>query len=91
MYPSRQKTLLRWKNVSAFLSFIQQVKRENFPSCQISERPFRINGYIFERDVVFTALNRVTLLGRVGVDPQLRGSERSPVAVFTLATNSNYV
>ncbi|EEC13279.1 single-stranded DNA-binding protein, ssb, putative, partial [Ixodes scapularis] len=35
-------------------------------------------------------INQVTLLGRVGIEPQLRGSDATPVVVFTLATNSNY-
>ncbi|CAN7998672.1 unnamed protein product, partial [Ixodes hexagonus] len=37
-----------------------------------------------------TGINQVTLLGRVGIEPQLRGSDATPVVVFTLATNSNY-
>ncbi|CAL1293592.1 unnamed protein product [Larinioides sclopetarius] len=36
------------------------------------------------------SINHVTLLGRVGIDPQLRGTESKPVVVFTLATNTNY-
>ncbi|XP_055943227.1 single-stranded DNA-binding protein, mitochondrial-like isoform X2 [Argiope bruennichi] len=36
------------------------------------------------------SVNHVTLLGRVGIDPQLRGTETKPVVVFTLATNTNY-
>ncbi|GIY64365.1 single-stranded DNA-binding protein, mitochondrial [Caerostris darwini] len=36
------------------------------------------------------SVNHVTLLGRAGMNPQLRGSEVSPVVVFTLATNVNY-
>lgn len=35
-------------------------------------------------------LNQVTLLGRVGTEPQLRGSEERPVVIFTLATNLQY-
>jgi len=35
-------------------------------------------------------LNQVTLLGRVGADPQKRGSEQHPVVVFSLATHTNY-
>lgn len=34
------------------------------------------------------SLNQVTLLGRVGADPQIRGSEDRPVTAFRLATNS---
>ncbi|OQR68802.1 single-stranded DNA-binding protein [Tropilaelaps mercedesae] len=36
------------------------------------------------------SINRVTLLGRVGIDPQMRGTEENPVVLFTLATNHNY-
>ncbi|KAF7993183.1 hypothetical protein HCN44_006243 [Aphidius gifuensis] len=32
----------------------------------------------------------VQLLGRVGADPQKRGSEQHPVVVFSLATHTNY-
>ncbi|CAG7826355.1 unnamed protein product [Allacma fusca] len=35
-------------------------------------------------------MNQVTLLGRVGQDPQKRGSEEHPVVVFSLATHNNY-
>lgn len=35
-------------------------------------------------------VNNVTLLGRVGINPQLRGTDSKPVVVFTLATNTNY-
>jgi len=33
----------------------------------------------------------VTLLGRVGADPQKRGTEEHPVVVFSLATHQNYI
>jgi len=33
-------------------------------------------------------INSVTLLGRVGRDPQQRGSENTPVTVFSMATTS---
>ena len=36
------------------------------------------------------SINNVTLLGRVGIDPQLRGSEDKPVTTFSLATNSHW-
>ncbi|XP_015926644.2 single-stranded DNA-binding protein, mitochondrial isoform X1 [Parasteatoda tepidariorum] len=36
------------------------------------------------------SINHVTLLGRVGTNPQARGSEAKPVVIFTLATNTNY-
>lgn len=35
-------------------------------------------------------INQVTLLGRVGVDPQRRGNQEHPVVVFSLATHNNY-
>lgn len=38
----------------------------------------------------FSAINQVTLLGRVGADPQKKGSEEHPAVVFSLATHSNY-
>ena len=36
------------------------------------------------------SINSVTLLGRVGMDPQLRGSEEKPITTFSLATNSTW-
>ena len=35
-------------------------------------------------------LNQVTLLGRVGQEPQLRGTDAHPVVTFSLATNYRY-
>jgi len=35
-------------------------------------------------------VNHVTLMGRVGGDPQLRGSTEHPVVIFSLATHNNY-
>ncbi|VEN37308.1 unnamed protein product [Callosobruchus maculatus] len=35
-------------------------------------------------------INCVQLLGRVGADPQKKGSEERPIAVFSLATHTNY-
>ncbi|CAH1993258.1 unnamed protein product [Acanthoscelides obtectus] len=35
-------------------------------------------------------INSVQLLGRVGADPQRKGSEERPVAIFSLATHTNY-
>lgn len=40
---------------------------------------------------IYIAINKVTLLGRVGADPQKRGSEEHPVVVFSLATHQNYI
>lgn len=36
-------------------------------------------------------LNRVTLIGRVGADAQLKGTVEHPVVIFSLATNSGGV
>ncbi|EDV92555.1 single-stranded DNA-binding protein, mitochondrial [Drosophila grimshawi] len=35
-------------------------------------------------------VNTVTVLGRVGADPQLRGSLEHPVVTFSVATHTNY-
>jgi len=35
------------------------------------------------------SLNRVTLIGRVGADAQLKGTFEHPVVIFSVATNSN--
>ena len=34
------------------------------------------------------SVNHVTLLGRVGSEPQQRGNDSNPVTVFSLATNT---
>lgn len=34
------------------------------------------------------SLNRVTLIGRAGSQPQLKGTVENPVVIFSLATNS---
>lgn len=39
---------------------------------------------------IFTAINNVQLLGRVGANPQLKGTNEHPVAVFSVATHTNY-
>uniref|UniRef100_A0A1B0BND0 Single-stranded DNA-binding protein n=1 Tax=Glossina palpalis gambiensis TaxID=67801 RepID=A0A1B0BND0_9MUSC len=36
------------------------------------------------------SVNTVTLLGRVGADPQLKGTTDHPVVVFSVATHTNY-
>lgn len=35
------------------------------------------------------SLNRITLIGRAGSNPQLKGTVDHPVVIFSLATNSN--
>ncbi|XP_077292603.1 mitochondrial single stranded DNA-binding protein [Arctopsyche grandis] len=47
--------------------------------------PIRLDDLKLEK-----SLNLVTLLGRVGNDPQKRGTEEHPVVTFSLATHYNY-
>ncbi|XP_055904091.1 single-stranded DNA-binding protein, mitochondrial [Eupeodes corollae] len=35
-------------------------------------------------------INNVTILGRVGADPQLKGNKEHPVVTFSVATHNNY-
>ncbi|ROT69109.1 single-stranded DNA-binding protein, mitochondrial [Penaeus vannamei] len=35
-------------------------------------------------------INQVMLLGRVGADPEKRGTEQHPVVTFSIATHTNY-
>ena len=35
-------------------------------------------------------MNQVTLLGRVGADPQKKGTAEHPVVTFSLATHTSY-
>lgn len=37
-----------------------------------------------------SAINTVTLLGRVGNNPQMRGNENTPVVTFSMATHASY-
>jgi len=49
---------------------------------------------IFHDIIIFfcpvSALNQVTLMGRVGGEPQKRGTTEHPVVVFSMATHTNY-
>ena len=40
--------------------------------------------------ICIAALNQVLLLGRVGISPEMRGTEEHPVVTFSLATHTNY-
>lgn len=40
--------------------------------------------------MLFLAINTVQLLGRVGADPQRKGTDTHPIAVFSMATHTNY-
>jgi len=46
--------------------------------------------YIFLAFVLQVCILLLLLPGRVGVEPQVRGSEEHPVVVFSLATNFRY-
>jgi len=47
--------------------------------------------HAFVSDQVYEkSINQVTLLGRVGTDPTVRGSDDNPLISFSLATNSYY-
>lgn len=52
------------------------------------------DGGFFKSEIFFfvcmTAVNNVTLLGRVGADPQKRGTTEHPLVIFSLATHTNY-
>ncbi|KAM7293198.1 single-stranded DNA-binding protein, mitochondrial [Ixodes scapularis] len=70
------KRLLGWSG--KLLQYNRGIATTQSPRCE--ERPPSLE----------KSINQVTLLGRVGIEPQLRGSDATPVVVFTLATNSNY-
>lgn len=62
-------------------------------STNLTKQLFR-NNYTQEAPLpnkIEKTINKVTLLGRVGADPQKRGTEEHPVVVFSLATHQNYV
>ncbi|KAL4113324.1 hypothetical protein QTP88_016967 [Uroleucon formosanum] len=62
-------------------------------STNYSKQLFR-NNYTQEAPLpikIEKTINKVTLLGRVGADPQKRGTEEHPVVVFSLATHQNYI
>ncbi|XP_012265083.1 single-stranded DNA-binding protein, mitochondrial [Athalia rosae] len=45
---------------------------------------------VLEASRIEKSLNQVTLLGRVGTDPQKRGTVDHPLVMFSLATHTNY-
>ncbi|XP_011878136.1 PREDICTED: single-stranded DNA-binding protein, mitochondrial [Vollenhovia emeryi] len=63
---------------------------------QVCTRAARLNnvrylsGEVNEAANIEKSVNNVTLLGRVGADPQKRGSDERPVVIFSLATHTNY-
>lgn len=54
-------------------------------------RPIKIIHVVLIIEIYLIAINKVTLLGRVGADPQKRGTEEHPVVVFSLATHQNFI
>ena len=46
--------------------------------------------YEFSSKIIVSGINSVQLLGRVGADPQKKGTEEHPIAVFSMATHTNY-
>ncbi|XP_025200780.1 single-stranded DNA-binding protein, mitochondrial [Melanaphis sacchari] len=73
--------MLKSKILSSILrsNFTKQLFRNNYT--QEAPQPIKIE----------KTINKVTLLGRVGADPQKRGTEEHPVVVFSLATHQNYI
>jgi len=75
------KSKLRTKVFASILrsKVIHQFFRYNYT--QEAPQPIKIE----------KTINKVTLLGRVGANPQKRGTEEHPVVVFSLATHQNYI
>ncbi|KAF0759751.1 single-stranded DNA-binding protein, mitochondrial [Aphis craccivora] len=73
--------MLKSKILSSLLksNLTKQLSRSNYT--QEAPQPIKIE----------KTINKVTLLGRVGADPQKRGTEEHPVVVFSLATHQNYI
>ncbi|VVC35420.1 Primosome PriB/single-strand DNA-binding,Nucleic acid-binding, OB-fold,Single-stranded DNA-binding protein [Cinara cedri] len=66
-------------NVYKSTQFIKQLNRQNYTQ-ETAPLPNKIE----------KTINKVTLLGRVGADPQKRGTQEHPVVVFSLATHQNF-
>ncbi|XP_025416754.1 single-stranded DNA-binding protein, mitochondrial isoform X2 [Sipha flava] len=74
--------MLKYKvlaNMFKNIKFTNQFTRNNYT--QEASLPNKIE----------KTINKVTLLGRVGADPQKRGTDDHPVVVFSLATHQNYI
>ncbi|KAG4075601.1 hypothetical protein HA402_003426 [Bradysia odoriphaga] len=50
----------------------------------------QLRNYADQPSRVEKTVNNVTLLGRVGNEPQKRGNEEHPVVTFSVATHHNY-
>uniref|UniRef100_A0A6M2DRS2 Putative single-stranded dna-binding protein mitochondrial n=1 Tax=Xenopsylla cheopis TaxID=163159 RepID=A0A6M2DRS2_XENCH len=69
------------------LKISQLVRQANF------QKPLKVlscTASTAEPPRIEKSINNVTLLGRVGAEPQKRGSEEHPVVTFSIATHSNY-
>jgi len=71
-------------------SFNQSMEDQEAYSENISFQGGEYNKQEVIQQYAEKSVNSVTLLGRVGVNPQLRGTETHPVVAFSLATNIQY-
>lgn len=70
---------------------IRSQKKVNIKVICLPIKIYGLNGFsIIVTKFSIAAINQVTLLGRVGADPQKRGSEEHPVINFPLATHFHY-
>lgn len=58
--------------------------------CGVSNGTLVNQSRAFAADFSEKSVNSVTLLGRVGVTPMMRGTEANPVVIFTMATNTHF-
>ncbi|KAI5733344.1 hypothetical protein M8J76_010763 [Diaphorina citri] len=70
------------KNIKAQASQVQYLQTIRFEGTYATEEPLP--------GTLEKTINQVTLLGRVGADPQKRGTEEHPVVLFSLATHINF-
>ncbi|XP_058811371.1 single-stranded DNA-binding protein, mitochondrial [Topomyia yanbarensis] len=56
----------------------------------VNYRFHALRTYCSEPSRIEKTVNTVSLLGRIGADPQKRGNDAHPVVTFSLATHSNY-
>ncbi|XP_014211062.1 single-stranded DNA-binding protein, mitochondrial [Copidosoma floridanum] len=59
-------------------------------NCAAVTRTYAAAALAPETSKIEKTINQVTLLGRVGAEPQKRGNEDHPVVVFSIATHINY-
>ncbi|XP_038073733.1 single-stranded DNA-binding protein, mitochondrial-like isoform X2 [Patiria miniata] len=64
--------------------------KEHLKLCRYLGRGYSTTVKTVETGVVERSLNKVTLLGRVGRDAELRGQGANPVALFPLATSETF-